>query len=276
MNPRSRWRLRVGWWNLRMHRFAYGRLVWAYRAVTRRRPVRDGVTVVTVNYNSLPQVRVLLAALGRYTTEPIDVIVVDNGSKDGSAEFLKAKADVRSILLPVNLGHGTAMDLGVLSASTSMVVAFDIDAFPISPGWLRAVVDPLEAGAAVAGAHLHRAYIHPCFLALRRSDFLDYRLSFVPVGRCPSPEVPASGLYLDAGEALCHVLSLAHGTKAIHKIPPTATTGPGVIGTVFGDVVYHNFYSTHGRGEMGKAGAEAWDAAVRRYVSAEAPSPTET
>lgn len=266
MNPRSPWRLRVGWWNLRLHRLAFRRIVRAYRAVARQKPVRYGVTVVTVNYNSLPQLRVLVTALKRYTTEPVDVIVVDNASKDGSREFLRTQPNVRPILLPLNIGHGFALDLAVLAASTSTVVAFDIDAFPISPRWLQSVVDPLEHGAVVAGAHLHRAYIHPCFLALRRSDFLDYGLSFVPVGRCPSPEVPASGLYLDAGEAVSHVLSLAYGTKAIHKIPPTSTIGPGAIGTVFGDVVYHNFYSTHGQGEMGKASAEAWNAAVRKYV----------
>ena len=266
MNGRSPWRLRVGWWNLRAHRFTIGRAVQAYRVVAGRQPVRDGVTVITVNYNSLPQLRVLLAALERYTTAPIDVIVVDNASTDGSREFLRTQRNVRALLLPMNIGHGFGLDLAALSASTSILVTFDIDAFPISPDWLSAVVDPLEKGAVIAGAHLHRAFIHPCFLALRRSDFLDYKLSFAPVGRCPSPEVPATGLYLDAGEAVSHILSLAYGTKAIHKIPPTSTRGPGTIGTVFGDVVYHNFYSTHGRGEMGKAGAEAWEDAVRTYV----------
>jgi len=267
VNPRSRWRLNVGWWNLRAHRLVYGRIVSTYRAVARRKPVRDGVTVVTVNYNSLDKVQVLLDALARYTEEPIDIIVMDNASKDGSQEFLRAQPGIRPILLPLNIGHGFALDLGVLAASTSTVVTFDIDAFPVSAGWLAAVVDPLSDGACIAGAHVHRAYVHPCFSALRRSDFIEYRLSFAPVGRCPSPEVPASGLYLDAGEAVSHVLSLAYGSNALHKIAPTSTIGPGVIGTIFGDVVYHNFYSTHGRGKFGRAGAEAWEQAVRTYVS---------
>jgi glycosyltransferase involved in cell wall biosynthesis len=267
VNPRSQWRLQLGWWNLRAHRLAYRRMVSAYRAAARRRPVRDGVTVVTVNYNSLDKVKVLLGALERYTDDPIDVIVIDNASQDGSPEFLRGQPNIRPILLPVNIGHGFALDLGVLAASTSTVVTFDIDAFPVSKAWLPAVLEPLRDGAVIAGAHLHRGYIHPCFLALRRSDFLDYRLSFVPVGRCPSPEVPASGLYLDAGEAVSQVLSLAYGSKALHKIPPTSTIGPGVIGTIFGDVVYHNFYSTHGRGEFGKAGVDAWNQAIRTYVS---------
>jgi glycosyltransferase involved in cell wall biosynthesis len=266
MNARSRGRLRVGWWNLRLRRLAFRQVIRAYRVVAGRRPERPGVTVVTVNYNSLAQLRALLTGLERYTTEPIEVIVVDNASSDGSREFLRSRRDVRPLLLPANVGHGFGLDLAVLSASTSVVVAFDIDAFPVSPGWLPAVLDPLESGAVVAGAHLHRGYVHPCFLALRRSEFLRYRLSFVPVGRCPSPEVPVSGLYLDAGEALSHTLSLAYGTKAIHKIPPTSTHGPGVLGTVFGDVVYHNFYSTHGRGEMGVAAAAAWNQAVEKYL----------
>jgi glycosyltransferase involved in cell wall biosynthesis len=274
MNRRSSLRLKMGWWKLKVRRLALGRAMWVYRARTKGRPVRPGVTVITVNYNSLPQLQVLLAALDRHTSQPIDVIVVDNASTDGSREFLRGHPRARPILLPLNIGHGFALDLAVLSASTSNVVVFDIDAFPISPNWLSAVVDPLEHGAAIAGAHIHRAFIHPCFLAMRRSNFIAHRLSFAPVGRCPSPEVPATGLFLDTGEALSHVLSLAYGTKALHKIPPTSARGPGLIGTVIGDVVYHNFFSTHGGGEMGKAAAEAWEAAIREYAGSYGPEAT--
>jgi len=266
VKTRARWRLKVGWWNLKGHRLVFRQGIRLFRAVARRRPVRDGFTVVTVNYNSLPQLEVLLAALERFTSEPIDIIVVDNASRDGSREFLRTQRNVRPLLLPVNIGHGFGLDLAILAASTSTVITFDIDAFPVSPHWLKAVLGPLEDGAVIAGAHIHRAYVHPCFAALRRSDVVDHRLSFVPVGRCPNPEVPGSGLYLDAGEAVSHTLSLAYGSKAIHKIPPTSTIGPGVIGTVFGGVVYHNFYSTQGRGDLGRAGAEAWKAAVARYL----------
>jgi hypothetical protein len=37
------------------------------------------------------------------------------------------------------------LDLAVLLASTSTVVAFDVDAFPISPRWLQGVVDQVRA-----------------------------------------------------------------------------------------------------------------------------------
>ena len=265
-SPARAARLRLGWWKQRANRTAMRSVVRAYRTVAERQPVRDGITVVSVNYHSLPQLQALLAGLERYTSRPCDIIIVDNGSKDGSREYLQSLPNVRSLLLPVNFGHGPALDLGVLAADTSIVVTFDIDAFPISPDWLPSVLEPLEKGSVIAGAHWNRGYIHPCFLALRRSDFIKYRLSFAPVGRCPSREVPASGVYLDAGEAVSHVLSLAYGTSALHKLPPTSICGPGAIGTVFGDVVYHNFYSTHVKGELGRAAAAAWDGAVSQYL----------
>jgi glycosyltransferase involved in cell wall biosynthesis len=264
--PRSA-RVRLSWWKEHAKGSAAGGVARAYRMAAAKKPVRDGVTVVSVNFHSLPQLRALLAGLDRYTKDDVDVLIVDNGSKDGSREFLRSNPEVRSILLPVNLGHAAALDLGVLAADTSTIVTFDIDAFPISPEWLTAVTEPLAYGAKVAGAHFHRAYIHPCFLALRRSDFVDHRLSFAPLGHWPKGDVPAAGVYMDVGEAVSHMLSVIYGTRAVHKIPVTSTRGPGPIGTVFGDVVYHNFASTHGRGEHKRWAAEVWDSAVGQYLS---------
>lgn len=232
---------------------------------------RRGITIVTVNYNTTAKLPVVLDAVERYTTVPYEVLVVDNGSTDGSKGYLRGRSDVRALCLPVNIGHGPALDLALIRARTDTVVVLDPDAFPISTNWLAAVLDPLDAGAKVAGAYHQRAFVHPCFLAVRRQTFLRNRLSFIPVGR-PSPfgvDSPG-GLFLDVGEALSHVLSAKFGTSTVHKIPPTSTRGPGPLGTVFGDVVYHNFFSTHGQGEMSRRALTVWEEAVLRYV---APAP---
>ena len=265
--PARRLRVRLSWAKERLEGAAAARVVQAYRRANARKPVRDGVTVVSVNYHSLPKLQTLLAALQRYTAEPVDVVIVDNGSRDGSREFLKSQPGIRSILLPANLGHAAGLDLGFLAASTSLVVALDIDAFPISADWLAALTDPLRSGARIAGAYFHRAYIHPCFLGLHRADFVDHRLSFAPLGHWPTGPVAPNGVYMDAGEAVSHMLSVIYGSGALHRNPATSTRGPGPIGTVFGGVVYHNFVSTHGPGEQRRWAAEAWADAVGQYLA---------
>ena len=95
---------------------------------------------------------------------------------------------------------------------------------------------------------------------------MQFGLSFVPVGRVPRKDAPRSGLFLDVGEALSQVLALRFGTRSLHKIEPTSVRGPGMIGTVFGDVVYHNFFSTHGDPASLHDGALAWQEAVAKYV----------
>jgi dolichyl-phosphate beta-glucosyltransferase len=53
----------------------------------------DRVAVVTVSYNTCELTALLLWSLRRVLEwEPLEIVVVDNGSKDGSAELL-AKID---------------------------------------------------------------------------------------------------------------------------------------------------------------------------------------
>jgi glycosyltransferase involved in cell wall biosynthesis len=241
----------------------------AYRTSAVKAEERPGLTIVVVNYNTSDKLAVVLDAVDRYTAVPYTAFVVDNASHDDSKAFLRDRPDVETVFLPVNVGHGPALDLALLRSATDTVVVLDPDAFPISDEWLQAVLGPLDDGAKVAGAYHQRAFVHPCFLAIRRQTFLRNRLSFIPVGR-PSPfgvDSPG-GLFLDVGESLSHILSARFGTATIHKIPPTSTRGPGTLGTVYGEVVYHNFFSTHGSDELSARAAEAWDDAVRRYVAA--------
>ena len=92
------------------------------------------------------------------------------------------------------MGHGAALDLGWLRARTSVVVALDVDAFPISDQWLSRLTTPLDEGATVVGAHggevldrlsrdvppewRGRDFVHPCCLAMRLRDFVARDHSF--------------------------------------------------------------------------------------------------
>jgi glycosyltransferase involved in cell wall biosynthesis len=240
------------------------------RARARRRLSRltpGAATVVTVNWNSWPHCEVLIDVVRRRSPASTRIIVVDNGSDDESRARLAELSDVTAIKLPLNLGHELAMDIGVLLAKTEFVVALDVDAFPLHEDWLDRLLAPLSEGAQVSGARLNRSYVHPCCWAMRLARFVErnhsFRSHYVPrtEGR------DASG---DVGEDI----STAEAPN-VHFFEITSQRGPGDVGTVFGDLVYHNFYATRFSGTSDQTLDEvvgiddprrAWEEALERYV----------
>jgi len=135
------------------------------KALYLRRPsaYRPGTTVVTVNWNSLPYMQRSLAAIRSMSPADTEILVVDNASTDGSRDYLRTLPDIRTTLLPVNVGHGVALDLVLPLIDTEYVAILDIDAFPIASDWLHQSIAAVESGAKAAGALLHRNFIHPSF-----------------------------------------------------------------------------------------------------------------
>ena len=63
-------------------------------------PLRSGVTVVIVNWETLDYLRETVRAVRRFSPAQTRILVVDNGSTDGSAEWLR-QAGVRTVELGV-------------------------------------------------------------------------------------------------------------------------------------------------------------------------------
>jgi glycosyltransferase involved in cell wall biosynthesis len=102
-------------------------------------------------HNRRALLRGALDALTEQTYDNFEVIVVDDGSDDGSGE--EALADARSgrpvRLLRVERGGAVAARTAGVAASRAELLAFtDSDCVP-SPGWLKAGVAALDAGADV-------------------------------------------------------------------------------------------------------------------------------
>jgi glycosyltransferase involved in cell wall biosynthesis len=127
------------------------------------RPGRPGrVAVVTVSYNTRELTALMLWSLRRILEwEPLEVVVVDNGSKDGSAELL-AKIDAaggcRLIPNAGNAMHGPALNQAISflasrgSQLPQWVWVLDSDAVVSRPDALeKAVNRAQETGAAIVG-----------------------------------------------------------------------------------------------------------------------------
>jgi glycosyltransferase involved in cell wall biosynthesis len=238
-----------------------------HRRTGARRP--GAATVVTVNWNSWTHLRVLIDVVRRRSPPFTRILVVDNGSQDESRDRLSQLSDrnVRAVRLPLNLGHDLALDIGVLLCDTEFVVVLDVDAFPLHDGWLAELLGPLERGAQVSGARLNRRYVHPCCWAMRTARFASERHSFRSRYRPRAAGADASG---DVGEEIS-----AREAPNLHFLEISSQRGPQDVGTVFGELVYHNFYATRFRatgaqtldGVVSAADAErAWAEAVRRYA----------
>ncbi|NOZ78827.1 MAG: glycosyltransferase [Acidobacteria bacterium] len=109
------------------------------------------VSVVLVNYNGREHLERCLPALTQTRRVPIEIIVVDNGSADGSVSWLRETfPDVRVIAQDRNLGFGAANAVGIRAAQHAFVALLNADTV-VDPDWLYPLLETLmqdpDAGA---------------------------------------------------------------------------------------------------------------------------------
>lgn len=87
------------------------------------------VTIVIPNYNGIEYLKRCLASLKQDTKEvPTHIIVVDNGSTDGSPQWMEAHCpEVELIALKENTGFPHAVNLGIRRARTPYVILLNND-----------------------------------------------------------------------------------------------------------------------------------------------------
>lgn len=87
-----------------------------------------GFSVIVPLYNKVGEVTATLGSVLSQTLAPREVIVIDNGSTDGSVEAVQAIADARVRLLHEALrGPGPARNRGIAEASGEWIAFIDAD-----------------------------------------------------------------------------------------------------------------------------------------------------
>jgi rhamnosyltransferase len=134
-----------------------------------QRPRRMKVSVIIVTKNpGAGFTEVLRTVRAQETGWPFDILVADNGSSDGTLEFIRRYSEVRLLQIPgVEFGHGRSRNLAISEVEGDLCVLLTQDALPASRTWLSSLVNAVTQAPDIAGAfgpHLaypaHSAYVH--------------------------------------------------------------------------------------------------------------------
>lgn len=115
------------------------------------------ISLITVNYNTRECLDELLASIRNQTRQPDEVILVDNGSSDGSVEFLsQAHGWVKVVPLPTNRGFAAGANAGVNAATGDLIALVNSDVV-LDERWLEKLNEALERDPTV-GAVVPKVY----------------------------------------------------------------------------------------------------------------------
>ena len=119
----------------------------------RKRPL---VSIIVVSYNEINHINTSLDGLMKQTYPNYEVIVYNNGSTDGTREYvMKFYPQVTLVNSKENLGFGGANNEAAVIAHGKYVGFLNCDA-SVAPDWLEPIVELLESDTTIgcAGAEL--------------------------------------------------------------------------------------------------------------------------
>ncbi len=174
------------------------------------------VCVIVVNCDGRSMTERCLETLGKsdYPSAKVKVVVVDNGSQDGSVAWLQRKhPDVHVVANDRNLGFTPACNQGAAAAGEASVLVFLNNDVRVEAAWLRELVSPVARGdCAATGAQMLNSSGERLDHAGGGTNFHGIAVAS-GYGEVPGPEhkVPRKCLFACGG-------AMAMDTKAYHAI----------------------------------------------------------
>ncbi len=107
------------------------------------------VSVIVVNFNKRDYLEKCFSSIAAQAYEPLEAILVDNGSTDDSAAFVKeAFPWVRVFALRENVGFARGNNVGITLAKGSLIATLNNDT-EVMPGWVSEMVRAITSDARV-------------------------------------------------------------------------------------------------------------------------------
>lgn len=122
---------------------------------------RPKIAVVIPNWNCVEDLKTCLASLKAQPGVELEVMVVDNGSSDGSAQYLREQG-IPHIALDRNLGFAAAVNMGFFATNAGTVATINADTV-IEPGALAKMHEALMNDPTIGG-------VQPRILSLIRGE----------------------------------------------------------------------------------------------------------
>lgn len=108
------------------------------------------VTIIITTWNSLDYLKLNLESLREYTEIPHEIVIVDNGSDDGTKEYINSlnNKEIVYIRNHKNLGTIKALQIAEKFIKTRFMVLLDSDSI-VSPNWLSIFLSFCESNPQV-------------------------------------------------------------------------------------------------------------------------------
>jgi GT2 family glycosyltransferase len=97
------------------------------------------VSIVLAAYNALQYTKACLQSIAKYTDVPYELVLVDNGSSDGTREYFNTISGARIIHNKTNLGFSRGYNQGIKAGRGDFFLLINNDCI-VGPNWLSNMI----------------------------------------------------------------------------------------------------------------------------------------
>ena len=107
-------------------------------------------SIILITYNQLRFTIMCIESIFKYTNKPFELIIVDNGSSDGTVDYLKYEVPrkntdvrVKIVINEKNIGFAGGNNQGIAAANGEYILLLNNDVV-VTPGWLERLIYCIE------------------------------------------------------------------------------------------------------------------------------------